>query len=158
MCLSRLRICTQTQKWKCYADLQHQLVVQQNFNSSTSVLIVFNQVRPLLAFHYLQHCMLRGCVRQAQTLSSCFFISSACRSQASFRQSVSRRVSASTAPSLRSASTFSRTTQSVRSVNCALRKAFSLWASCNAAVQLVSFPQFLRAYKGGRSMPGTHPH
>lgn len=71
------------------------------------------------------------CVKQEQTLSSCFFISSACLSQDSFRLSVSRRVSASTAPSLRSASAFSCAAQSLHSANCALRNTFSLWSSCN---------------------------
>lgn len=70
-------------------------------------------------------------MKQEQTLSSCFFISSACLSQVSFRLSVSRRVSASTAPSLRSASAFSCAAHSVHSANCALRNTFSLWSSCN---------------------------
>lgn len=63
------------------------------------------------------------------TLSSCFFSSSACFSLFSFKTSFRRCVSASTAPSLRSASSFSLVKQSLRSANWARKKVFSRWAS-----------------------------
>ncbi len=63
------------------------------------------------------------------TLSSCFFSSSACFSLFSFKTSFRRCVSASTAPNLRSASSFSLVKQSLHSANWARKKVFSLWAS-----------------------------
>lgn len=69
------------------------------------------------------------------TLSSCFFSSSACFCIVSFSDSRISFASTSAAANFLSSSIFSLLRDSVFSVNCARRKAFSRCSSCNRASQ-----------------------